>query len=88
MLSILSPCRVLAYVYSHALFAGDVKLSQLKAALAEAGIPAEWADGALVCRGHTLVTKAADSEDLLLEGALSSEYFAIRDIIYGQYHVC
>jgi cleavage and polyadenylation specificity factor subunit 2 len=68
--------------------AGDVKLSQLKAALTDAGIPSEWADGALVCRGHTLVTKARDSEDLLLEGALSTEYYAIRDIIYSQYHVC
>ena len=66
-----------------------MRLSQLKAALAEAGIPAEWAAGTLVCRGHTVVRHSgAASGDLLLEGALTREYYKIRDILYSQYHVC
>ena len=63
-------------------------MSQLKAALAEAVIPSEWSGGALVCSGHTQIRHSGESGDLLLEGALSSEYYRIRDILYNQYHVC
>ena len=70
--------------------AGDVKLTNLKVSLEEAGISSQWSGpGALVCAGRTLVRKSGDeSGDLLLEGALSSDYYKIRDILYGQYHVC
>ena len=70
--------------------AGDVKLTNLKVSLEEAGISSQWSGpGALVCGKHTLVRKSGDeSGDLLLEGALGSDYYRIRDILYSQYHVC
>jgi cleavage and polyadenylation specificity factor subunit 2 len=66
-----------------------VRLSQLKQALMEAGVSSEWSGGALVCRGRVMVKHAgADSGELLLEGALSEDYYKIRDVLYAQYHVC
>lgn len=93
-------------------FIGDVKLSDLKAALTTAGIPSEWeGPGALVAaRGQVRIrlvggaraagsgTEVAtasnlaglekDNAAILVEGSLCGEYFTVRDLLYGQYHVC
>lgn len=29
-----------------------------------------------------------DNAALLIEGALCPEYYAVRDLLYGQYHIC
>jgi hypothetical protein len=56
-----------------------------------AGVPAEFSAGALVCAGGTVcVRKAADgpgSENLLVEGALSDDFYRVRQILYGQYQI-
>jgi cleavage and polyadenylation specificity factor subunit 2 len=68
-------------------FIGDVKLSQLKRALARENIVSEFYEGGLYCAGNILVKRQAEG-GLILEGSLSDEYFKIRQILYSQYHVC
>eukprot|EP00877_Chromochloris_zofingiensis_P014690 jgi/Chrzof1/9475/Cz04g04140.t1 len=72
------------------IFIGDVKLSEVKQALAAAGIPSGFQSaGALLCAGSVLVRKAPDAEgQLVMEGPLSEDYFKVRDIVYGQYNIC
>lgn len=68
---------------------GDVKLSALRAALAEVGIGAEFAGGGLVCSGRVTVRRSADGDGAVtLEGPLSQDYYRVRDVLYAQYHVC
>ena len=74
--------------------------AELKQALALAGIASEFHAGALYCAGQVVVRRrAAESAGgsgggggggggLVLEGALSEEYYRIREIIYAQYHIC
>ena len=73
--------------------------AELKQALALAGIASEFHAGALYCAGQVVVRRrAAESTGggdgvgggggLVLEGALSEDYFRIREIIYAQYHIC
>ncbi|PSC73960.1 cleavage and polyadenylation specificity factor subunit 2 [Micractinium conductrix] len=78
-------------------FIGDVRLSQLKQALAAAGIASEFHAGSLYCAGHVVVRRrqpaggGGDGEEgggLLVEGALSEEYYRIREVVYAQYHIC
>ena len=71
------------------IFLGDVKLSEVKQALAAAGIPCEFAAGGrLVVGGRLSVFRDATAGTLLLEGPLCEDYFAVRDVVYGQYNVC
>lgn len=69
-------------------FIGDVRLSEVRKALGEAGITAEWYGGMLVCSGLVTIKVAAQDGQVQLEGALCDDYFKIRDVVYGQYHVC
>lgn len=69
-------------------FIGDVKLSQLKRALARADISAEFHGGGLYCDGNILVKRQGDDGGIVIEGSLCDQYFKIRDIVYSQYHVC
>ena len=72
-------------------FVGDLKLSDLKLALAAAGMAAEFSGGALVCSGGSVcVRKAADGpgvENLVVEGALSDDFYRVRQILYGKYQI-
>ena len=69
-------------------FIGDLKLSDFKLVLAAAEIPAEFSGGALVCAGGTVrVRKIAGTEDLIVEGAISEEFYQVRDILYRQYRM-
>jgi cleavage and polyadenylation specificity factor subunit 2 len=72
------------------IFIGDVKLSEVKEALANSGIASEFRSGALVCCGGIVRVIRADGEEghLVMEGPLSEEYFKVRDVVYGQYNVC
>ena len=76
------------------LFIGEAKLSSAKAAMDRSGIAAEFArGGALVCAGGVKVLSTAGGEgvtggELLLEGPLSSDFFAVRQAIYSMYHIC
>lgn len=69
--------------------AGDVRLSDLRLALGQAGIVAEFAAGRLVCGAGRVTVRRADADgELLLEGPLSEDYYRVRDVVYRQYHVC
>ena len=69
-------------------FIGDVRLSELKKALTAAGIRAEFHGGALYCTGQVVVRRRGEGGGLLLEGAMSDAYYKVRDVVYGQYHIC
>lgn len=69
--------------------AGDVRLSDLRLALGQAGIAAEFAAGRLVCGAGRVTVRRADADgELVLEGPLSEDYYRVRDVVYRQYHVC
>lgn len=68
--------------------------AELKQALAAAGIASEFHGGVLYCVGHVVVRRrlpgggAEDGGGLVVEGALSEEYYRIREVVYAQYHIC
>ena len=65
-----------------------MRLSEVRKALAEAGIAADWHGGMLLCSGVVTIKVGAGDGQVQLEGALCQDYFKIRDIVYGQYHLC
>ena len=69
------------------LFAGNVRLSRLKQALADAGIAAQWQAGTLVC-GKVIVKASPEDGEVHLEGPLVDDFFRVREIVHAQYHVC
>ena len=68
--------------------AGDVKLSELKAALSKKSITAEFVAGSLLCADSILVRRTDDDSGLVLEGPLSDDFFAVRGTLYALYKVC
>lgn len=62
--------------------------AELKKALAVVGVASEFQGGALYCAGGVVVRRAGEEGGLLVEGPLSEGYYHIRDVVYGQYHVC
>jgi cleavage and polyadenylation specificity factor subunit 2 len=69
-------------------FIGDVRLSELKKALTAAGIRAEFHAGSLYCLGQVVIRRRGEGGGLVLEGAMSEAYYKVRDVVYGQYHIC
>lgn len=69
------------------LCAGNVRLSRLKQALADAGIAAQWQAGALVC-GKVIVKASPEDGEVHLEGPLAEDFFRVRHVVHTQYHVC
>ena len=65
-----------------------MRLSEVRKALAEAGITAEWQGGMLLCSGVVTIKVGDQDGQVQLEGALCDDYFKIRDVVYSQYHVC
>ena len=71
------------------IFIGDVKLSEIRAALQRAQIASEFSGGALYCEGPLVIRRSADEQTgLTLEGPLSDQFYRVQDIIYSQYHIC
>lgn len=69
-------------------FVGDLKLSDFKLVLAAAGVVAEFSGGALVCAGGSVcVRKKAGSEDLVVEGALSDDFYRVREILFERFQI-
>lgn len=72
------------------IFVGTVMLGRLKNAMSKAGVRAELADGVLCVQNHetgavVLVKKGGSRNDtVVIEGALSEEYYIVRDIIYNE----
>eukprot|EP00879_Flechtneria_rotunda_P022632 GHRR01023899.1.p1 GENE.GHRR01023899.1~~GHRR01023899.1.p1 ORF type:complete len:241 (+),score=88.55 GHRR01023899.1:369-1091(+) len=71
------------------IFIGNVKLSEVKQALAAAGIPSEFRGGGrLVAAGVLVVRRDGPEGQLIMEGPLCADYFRVRDVVYSQYNVC
>ena len=68
-------------------FLGDLRLSDFRQALAQEGIIAEFADGVLVCANGRVTVRKDGDEKLVVEGALSQDYFEVRQILYSQYSI-
>ena len=68
-------------------FLGDLRLSDLRQVLSQEGVPAEFAEGVLVCANGRVTVRKDGDEKLVVEGALSNEYFDIRNILYAQYQI-
>ena len=66
-------------------FVGDMRLSDFKNVLVKAGFTAEFSSGVLVCNETVAVRKGR--QGLQIEGALSNDYYRIRDLLYGQFAV-
>jgi hypothetical protein len=71
------------------IFIGNVKLSEVKQALASVGISSEFRGGGRLVVGSSLVVRRDGAEgQLLMEGPLCEDYFRVRDVVYGLYNVC
>lgn len=75
---------------------GDIKMSDFKQFLASKGIQAEFSGGALRCGEFVTLRKvgdpsqkggAAGSQQVVIEGPLSEEYYKIRDYLYSQFYL-
>ncbi|CAO2821178.1 unnamed protein product [Amaranthus hypochondriacus] len=75
---------------------GDIKMSDFKQFLASKGIQAEFSGGALRCGEYVTLRKVADptqkggvsgSQQIVIEGPLSEEYYKIRDFLYSQFYL-
>ena len=67
----------------------DERLSEVAGALGKAGIATEWGANALLVFGGRVVVRkgAAGSNDLLLNGTCSSEFYRVQSVLYQQTHV-
>lgn len=70
-----------------AVFIGDLRLSDFKPVLEKAGISAIFSGGMLICNGCVAVKKTASSGQLSLEGNVCDTYYAVRDLLYGQFAI-
>ena len=68
-------------------FLGDLRLVDFRQALAQEGITAEFSGGVLVCADGRVTIRKDSDEKLVIEGALSQDFFEIRQILYSQYQI-
>ena len=70
-----------------AVFIGDVKLVELKHALAQKGIKSDLYQGSLYTQsGHVKIQKLGDGR-VVHEGCLCAEYFAVRKLLYDSFTI-
>lgn len=63
---------------------GKMKLDLMKQVLGKAGFDAKFRGGMLVCNDGVVLKRAMNNE-IVVEGALSSNYYRIRDLLYEQF---
>ncbi|XP_008787501.1 cleavage and polyadenylation specificity factor subunit 2 [Phoenix dactylifera] len=74
---------------------GDLKLADFKQFLASKGVQVEFAGGALRCGEYVTVRKISDSnqkgvtgtQQVVIEGPLTEEYYKIREHLYSQFYL-
>ncbi|KAL9259985.1 Cleavage and polyadenylation specificity factor subunit 2-like protein [Drosera capensis] len=75
---------------------GDLKMADFKQFLASQGIQAEFSGGALRCGEFVTLRKVGDpiqkgglagSQQIVIEGPLTEEYYKIRDHLYSQFYL-
>ena len=73
--------------YPAQLFLGDVKLADIKRALNQEAIHAEFVGGVLVFFEFYVNISKVNDNLICISGSLFEDYFRIRDILYKQYEV-
>ncbi|XP_043717262.1 cleavage and polyadenylation specificity factor subunit 2 [Telopea speciosissima] len=75
---------------------GDLKLADFKQFLASKGVQVEFAGGALRCGEYVTLRKIGDAtqkggvtstQQVVLEGPLTEEYYKIREYLYSQFYL-
>lgn len=69
-----------------AVFINEPKLSDFKLVLLQENLQAEFSAGALVCN-DTIAVRRNEAGRMQLEGAISKDYFKVRDLLYSQYAI-
>ncbi|KAI3940112.1 hypothetical protein MKW92_052022 [Papaver armeniacum] len=70
-------------------FVGDLKLADFKQFLASKGVQVEFSGGALRCGEYVTLRKGGTggTQQVIIEGPLSEEYYQIRDYLYSQFYL-
>lgn len=72
-------------------FVGEVRLSDFKDILTQHGFRTEFAAGVLICNGVVMLKKETEGlsgrSKISVNGALCDDYFAVRDLLYSQFHI-
>lgn len=69
-----------------AVFINEPKLSDFKMVLLQENVQAEFSAGALVCN-ESIAVRRNEAGRMQLEGAISKDYFKVRDLLYSQYAI-
>jgi cleavage and polyadenylation specificity factor subunit 2 len=70
-----------------AIFLGNVKLFDVRRTLIRNGIDAEFVGGTLVCHDGLVNIRKASDTAIAIRGALSEQYFRIRELLYGHFQI-
>lgn len=69
-----------------AVYINEPKLSDFKVVLLQENVQAEFSAGALVCN-DSIAVRRNEAGRMQLEGAISKDYFKVRDLLYKQYAI-
>jgi len=72
-------------------FVGEVRLSDFKEILTRHGFRTEFAAGVLICNGVVMLRKETEGlsgrSKISVHGTLCDDYFAVRELLYSQFHI-
>ncbi|KAL8141831.1 hypothetical protein V2J09_014863 [Rumex salicifolius] len=94
MLSLLPPSS--PPMPHNSVLVGDIKMADFKQFLASKGVQAEFSAGALRCGEFITLRKVGDpsqkgggagSQQIVIEGPLTEEYYKIREYLYSQFYL-
>lgn len=69
------------------IFVNELKLSDFKQVLVNAGIQAEFVGGVLYCNNQVVAVRRNEAGRIHLEGTVCEDYFRVRELLYQQYAV-
>ena len=68
------------------IFVNEPKLSDFKLHLLKAGFTAEFSGGVLIVN-NTIAVKRNAAGKVTMEGMVSTDYYRVRELLYGQYAI-
>lgn len=68
-------------------FLNELKLADFRQILMKNNIQSEISGGMLLCCNGTIALKRMDTGKVTLEGALSEDYYTVRELLYEQYAI-
>ncbi|XP_011305603.1 probable cleavage and polyadenylation specificity factor subunit 2 [Fopius arisanus] len=81
----LEPLGVSQVPGHQAIFINELKLSDFKQILTKHNIPSELSGGVLWCCGDTIAVRKEDAGKVVFEGAVSEDYYRVRELLYEQF---